>query len=89
MLTRSAMSHSHVLYIPCISTRMVFAATLKDDILSYAKRANQEWGEIMGQEPYVSLANEAPTWLDKVAMVEDVATTVMPVAPRAIEDARL
>ena len=43
----------------------------------------------MGQEPCVSLATEAQTWLDKVATLEDVTKTVVPVSPRAIEDASL
>ena len=68
---------------------MVFASPLTNDILNFAKRANQEWGEIMGQEPCVSLATEAQTWLDKVATLEDVTKTVVPVSPRAMEDASL
>ena len=43
----------------------------------------------MGQEPRVLLATEAQTWLGKVATLEDVTKTVVPVTPRAIEDASL
>ena len=68
---------------------MVFASPLTKDMLTFAMRAKQDWGEIMGQEPCVSLATEAQTWLGKVATQEDVTKTVVPVSPRAIEDASL
>ena len=36
----------------------------------------------------IVIGNGALTWLEKVAELEDVATTVMPDTRRAIEDAR-
>ena len=80
------MSHSHVLYNSCINTPMVCASPLTNDILNFAKRANREWGDIMGQEPCVSLANEAEHWLGKVSTVEYVAASPMHDTPMAIED---
>ena len=68
---------------------MLMTSPLKDYIIAYSKRANQEWGHIMEQEPCASLASEAQAWLDKVASMEGVASSIMPVTPRAIEDERL
>ena len=56
------------------------------EILNFAKRANCEWGEIMGQEPCVSLANAAEHWFDKVSTVEYVAASPVLDTPMAIED---
>jgi hypothetical protein len=56
------------------------------EILNFAKRANREWGDIMAQEPCVSLANEAEHWLDKVSTVEYVAASPTLDTPMAIED---
>ena len=86
VLTRSTLHHSHALYVPYINTRMLMTCPLKEEIIAYGKRANQEWGHIMGQEPCASLAGEAQAWLEKVASMEDVASSIMPVTSRAIED---
>ena len=85
-MTREQLSHSHALHIPYINTRMLCSSLLKVEILNFAKRANREWGEIMVQEPRVSLANEAEHWLDKVSTVEYVAASPTLDTPMAIED---
>jgi hypothetical protein len=66
---------------------MAFTSALKMTISRFPS-ASKEWGQSMNQEPRVSLAKEAFTWLEKIAPLEDVATIVMPDAQRAIEDAR-
>ena len=86
LVTREQLSHSHALHIPYINTRMLCSSLLKVEILNFAKRANREWGDIMAQEPCVSLANEAEHWLDKVSTVEYVAASPMHDTPMAIED---
>jgi hypothetical protein len=65
---------------------MICPSSLKVDIVNFAGRANHEWGEIMGQEPCVSLGKEAEHWLDKVSTVEYVAASPMFDTPMAIED---
>ncbi len=74
LVTREQPQHSHVLHIPYINTRTLCSSLLKVEILNFAKRANREWGDIMGQEPCVSLSNEAEHWLDKVSTVESVGS---------------
>ena len=83
--TRAAIAH-HALHIPYINTRTLCSSLLKVEILNFAKRANREWGEIMAQEPRVSLAKEAEHWLGKVSTVEYVAASPTLDTPMAIED---
>jgi hypothetical protein len=59
---------------------------MKVDIVNFARRANHEWGEIMGQEPCLSLAKEAEHWLDNASTLEYVAASPMLDAPMAIEE---
>ena len=65
---------------------MLCGALYKEYIVAYARRANQEWAELMQTEPCISMAMEAQTWLDKVITFEDVPSKSMPITPRAIED---
>ena len=85
-MARELLAHSHVLHIPHINTRMLCSSSLKVDIVNFARRANHDWGDIMGQEPCVSLAKDAEHWLDNVSTVEYVAASPMLDTPMAIED---
>ena len=85
-MARELLAHSHVLHIPYISTRMLCSSSLKVDIVNFARRANQHWGNIMGQESCASLAKEAEHWFDEVSTVEYVAASPMLDTPMAIED---
>ena len=75
-MARELLAHSHVLHIPYI------------DIVNFARRASHDWGEIMGQEPCLSLAKEAEHWFDKVSTLEYVAASPKLDAPMAIADER-
>ena len=85
-VARELLAHSHVFHIPYINTRMLCSSSLNVDIVNFARRANHDWGDIMGQEPRVSLAKEAEHWLDKVSTVEYVAVSPMLDTPMATED---
>ena len=81
------MSVSHALHIPYVSTRMLQASACKNNIITFAKQAMQEWGRSMG-EPCLSLAKEADDWLNKVATLDDDIVEPSRVTLIAIEDAR-
>ena len=79
------MSHSHVLYIPYVNARMPMTCYLQYEATGFAKRAMQQWSKHMKQDLCLSLSEEALTWLDMVAELNEIPPNGMPLTPRAIE----
>ncbi len=72
LVSRTAMSHSHALYIPYVNTRMLMTCSIKEEVITIANLAMQEWAKLMKQELCTSLAKEATSWLEQVSVMRDI-----------------